>query len=65
MDYIAVAKGPRCACDDEFVSYPTHKVGYQRFKETFGIKVPQLSAQMHSGGNGVPQHLLTWCGIPI
>jgi hypothetical protein len=54
MDYVAAAKGPRCARDDESVSYPTHKVGYQRFRETFGVKVPQLSTQIHSEGNGVP-----------
>jgi hypothetical protein len=24
-----------------------------------------LSTQIHSGRNGVPRHLLTWCNIPI
>jgi hypothetical protein len=39
------------------------KVGYQRFREIFGVEVPQLSTQIHLGGNGVPRHLLAWYGI--
>ena len=65
MDYVAAAKRSRCAWVDESVPYPTHQVGYQRFREKFGAKVLQLSAQIHSGGNGVPQHLLAWYGISI
>ena len=65
MDQAAAKKGSRCAWANEFVPYPAHKVGYQRFRETFGAKVSQLSAQIHLGGNGVPWHLLAWYGIPV
>ena len=65
MENTAVVKGSRCACAEESIPYPTHKVGYQRFRETFGVKVPQLSTYMYSWGNGAPRHLLTWCIIPI
>ena len=65
MDHAVTKKGSRCAWADESVPYPVHKVGYQRFKETFGAKVSWLSTQIHLGGNGVPQHLLAWYGIPV
>ena len=65
MDYAVVVKGSICAWSDEFIPYPTHKVGYQRFKETFDAKVSHLSAHIHSGGNGVPWHLLAWYDIPV
>ena len=65
MDHAVATMGSRCAWANESVPYPAHKVGYQRFRETFGAKVSQLSTQIHSGGNGVPQHLLAWYGIPI
>ena len=65
MDYATTTKRSRCAWAGESVPYPVHQVGYQRFRETFGVEVPQLSAQIHSGGNGVPRHLLAWYGIPV
>ena len=65
MEYVAAAKGSRCTWADESIPYPVHKVGYQRFRETFGAKVLWLFAQIHSGGNGVPRHLLAWYNIPV
>ena len=65
MDDVATTKGSRCAWADESVPYPAHKVGHQRFRETFGAKVSQLFAQIHSRGNGVPRHLLTGYDIPV
>jgi hypothetical protein len=40
MDYAATVKGSICAWADESVPYPVHKVGYQRFTEIFGAKLP-------------------------
>ena len=47
MEHAATTKGSRCARSDESVPYPAHKVGYQRFRETFGAKVSRLSAQKY------------------
>ena len=50
VDYVAETKGSRCAWADESVPYPSHKVGYQRFRETFGAEVPQFSTHINFGG---------------
>ena len=65
MDYTVAAKRSRCAWDDEYVPYPPHQVGYQRFREKFGVEVLQLSAHIHLGGNGFPWHLLAWYDILV
>ena len=65
MDDATTTKGSRCAWADESVPYPTHKVGYQRFREKFGAKVSNFPAPIHSRGNGVPRHYHTWPKISI
>ena len=44
MDHAVTTKGSRCAWADESIPYPAYQFGYQRFRETSGGKISQLSA---------------------
>ena len=47
MEYTIATKGSRCPSANEFIPYHEHNVEYQRFTETFGTEVPQLSEHMY------------------
>jgi len=65
MDHATVGKGPRRAGVHKYFPYPSHNVGYQGYGESFDTQILRLPAQVHSGRNTIPGHLLAWHNIPV